>query len=148
MVLSRWLVVGAGWYVLATTIAMVIVARVRLDSWMAEGTDEDGVYRSAIPNIVIVLLLVVSIGSTWLSGLASTPDAAWRDDDEVAAITMFGVRRVRIPGSFVVPFRILTNVGACHGVLVVDRRLRPLLLIEPFGPGSRGRIDRLLQRVT
>jgi hypothetical protein len=66
MVLSRWLVVGAGWYVLATTIAMVIVARVRLDSWMAEGTDEDGVYRSAIPNIVIVLLLVVSIGSTWL----------------------------------------------------------------------------------
>lgn len=141
----RFVWVFVGWVVLASTVALLIAAHVRAPEYVARGA-VDGSFRDPLPNIVLVPTLIVGLLWVWLCGLASTPSATWRDGDRLAAVTMLGVRRVRMTGAWVVPFRMFTNVGTVHGALVVDRRLRPLLLVDSFFP-LRGRIDRLLGRV-
>jgi hypothetical protein len=101
--------------------------------------------NSWIPNVALVLVLVVGIFWQWLFGLATSPQASWRERDGLVTITGFGRRRLRMQGARVLRFRLVSPVGTVDGVMLLDRKLRPLVLLDPFRTGFSGQINRLTE---
>ncbi|WP_144765910.1 hypothetical protein [Curtobacterium sp. 9128] len=142
---TPWLRVAlwAGRGILLLAAVALVVTLLTRPRWTADGFDADGFAISWIPNVTMVVLVVVGLLWHWLFGLSTSPRASWRDGDDIVALTVLGRRRLHLPAACTVRFRIMTNVGTSHGVVLVDRRLRPLVLLDPFSSGLAGRLDRL-----
>jgi len=142
LTVARW----AGRLLLVVTVLAVVLTRATRAEWTAQGYDADGFPVSWVPNTTLLLVLVVGIAWQWVCGLAASPDACWRDGDTLVAPTVFGDRRILVPGALVLPFRLLDQTGVVHGGLVIDRRLHVVALVPALWSGGRGRLDRLTGR--
>ena len=129
---------------LVLAVVAIVLAVVTRPSWSSQGFDADGYPRAALPDVALASALVLGIGWPWFSGLAASTRSVHRDGDELVATTVYGRRRVRSAGATSVRFRMLTNVGTVHGALLVDRRLRPLVVLDPIGAGGASRLQALL----
>lgn len=143
--ISGWLVpaLWGGRVLVLTTAAVVLVSRATREWWMSQGLDAGGYPRSWLPNLTLILTLVVGLFGQWLCGLAVSPEVAWREGDEVVAHSVVGRRRVTVAGALIVQFRILSRQGTGYGALLIDRRVRALVLLDPFATGD-ARVGRLL----
>ena len=134
-----WFVTPALWagrlFVLSA-VAFVIVAHLGRASWASEPWTRDGFPTSWVPNVAVALALVVAILSPWLSGLATSPHAVWREADDLVARTVIGRRRVSMRGAHVFQLRIPSQSDTVRGALIIDRRFRPLILLSPFASGG------------
>ncbi|HEV7183864.1 MAG TPA: hypothetical protein VGN33_05160 [Leifsonia sp.] len=146
--LPGWTLAGmwAGRALVVITVAAVVTSWLTHPSWAAEGWEPKGYPRSWVPNVTLVLVLATGIFGQWLCGLAASPNAAWRDGDELMAETVAGRRRIRLPGALVITFRVLGRTGTTQGAFLIDRRFRVLVLVGPFSVGGRPKIDRLVGR--
>lgn len=129
---------------LVLAVVVIVLAVVTRPSWSSQGFDADGYPRAVLPDVALVSALVLGIGWPWFSGLAASTRSVHRDGDEFVAVTVYGRRRVRSAGAMLVRFRVLSNVGTVHGALLVDRRRRPLVVLDPIGAGGASRTQALL----
>lgn len=136
---------GARGLILLTVVVIALSLLCR-PVWELQGYDEHGFPRNAVPNIAVALVFICGICGPWLSGLAASPTGAWRNGDTLFAITVLGRRRVQTAGAHVVPLRVPGRGGTTCGAFILDRRLRPLVLLEPFSDSGPSRIDRLVGR--
>lgn len=141
---SAWL--WAGRSLLVLTAVAVVLTRVTRAQWSADGYDSEGFAVSWLPNVTLVLVLAVGITWPWVSGLAASTNACWRDGDTVVGPTVLGRRRIRVQDALVLAFRVPSHTGTVHGAVVVDRRLRVLAIVDPVASGLRGRLNRLTGR--
>jgi hypothetical protein len=129
---------------LVLAVVVIVLAVVTRPSWSSQGFDADGYPLAVLPDVALVCALVLGVGWPWFSGIAASTRSVHRDGDELVAVTVYGRRRVRSAGATSVRFRMLTNVGTVHGALLVDRRLRPLVVLDPIGAGGASRLQALL----
>jgi hypothetical protein len=146
----RWLgaTLWLGRVLLVVTVLAMLVSRLTRPWWISEGLDANGFAISWLPNVTLILVMATTILGQWLCGLATSPEAAWREGDVLVASTVVGRRRVLVPGSLVLPFRVFGRGGTVHGALLIDRRMRPLVLVGPISVGGRSRIDHLIGRAS
>ncbi|MGN8048319.1 hypothetical protein ACTJKO_01420 [Curtobacterium sp. 22159] len=135
-----WTVRGA----LVLVVLVIVLAVVDRPAWERFGYDDDGFPRAALPNAALFCAFVLGIGWQWFTGLATPSSMVRRDGDDLRAVTLIGPRRVRVPGALLVRFRVWTNVGTVHGMIVVDRRCRALVVGSPVGTGDTGRTRALV----
>lgn len=141
-----WVRVGL-WVTRGAVVVMVLVivlAVVDRPGWERLGFDQDGFPRAALPNAALLCALVLGIGWQWFAGLAAPSATVRRDGDDLRALTVLGPRCVRLPRAFIVRFRIWSGVGTTHGLFVLDRRCRALVVLSPFGPADTGRTRALV----
>jgi hypothetical protein len=130
---------------LVLTAIGLVVTRLTRDHWVTDGYDVNGFPISWLPNAVLVLVLVVGILWQWLFRLAASPAASWREGDQIVALTVLGRRRVRVQGARVLRFRLWSTLGTIHGAILLDRRLHPLVLVDPIRTGFAGTLDHLTE---
>ncbi|MET3637336.1 hypothetical protein [Curtobacterium oceanosedimentum] len=92
----------------------------------------------------LLCALVFGIGWQWFAGLAAPSATVRRVGDDLRALTVLGPRCVRLPRAFIVRFRIWSGVGTTHGLFVLDRRCRALVVLSPVGPADTGRTRALV----
>jgi hypothetical protein len=136
----------SGRALLILTVTIVFVTWLSRPQWITQGVGANGYPNSGLPTVALILVLAATLFGPWLCGLATSPEAAWREGDILAAATVLGRRRVSVPGAFILWFRVPGRTGTSHAALLVDRRLRPLLLFGPMATNGRSRIDRLVGR--
>lgn len=142
----RALALWGGRVFLVLTVVTVVLTGVTRDQWTLQGFDAEGAPRAVLPNVATGMALFTGIVWHWVFGLWAVPAACWRDGRMLMAPTVWGRRRLDVEHAVIVPFRLFGQSGTVHGAFLLDRRVCPLLLLEPFAGGGSTRIRRLTGR--
>jgi hypothetical protein len=128
-------------------IAAIVVAAALLQhsAWSDSGAGADRIAPSPLASIAFILVLFAGILSPWLSGIAASPQASWREGKLLVSETVVGRRRILIPDARVMGFRVLTYSGVVRGALLIDRRHRVLVLLGPLATEKSAAIIRLVE---
>ncbi|WIB65872.1 hypothetical protein [Curtobacterium sp. MCBD17_040] len=139
--------IWGGRALLALTVAAAVLTAATRDQWTMRGFDDIGSPTSPIPNVALGMTLAVGVIWHWVFGLSAIPETCWREGGTLVAPTVWGRRHIQLRGALVIPFRLFSQSGTLHGAFLVDRRARPIMLLEPFQSSGPTRVQRLTGQV-